>query len=82
MLNTGTVVGVSANIHGTGFPNKFVPSFIWGGTETYEEYDFEKACETIARVMERRLIPFDKVEKDILRTIFELSLPYRQPVLT
>ncbi|MDD2822415.1 MAG: GlmU family protein, partial [Flavobacterium sp.] len=30
MFNTGTVVGVSANIFGSGFPRNFVPSFSWG----------------------------------------------------
>lgn len=29
MFNTGTVVGVSANIFGSGFPRNFVPSFSW-----------------------------------------------------
>ena len=82
MLNTGTVVGVSANIHGTGFPSKFVPSFIWGGTEISYEYDFEKACETIAKVLERREIVFDQVERAILQRVFELSLNYRQPLLS
>ena len=31
MFNTGTVIGVSANIFGSGFPRNFVPSFSWGG---------------------------------------------------
>ena len=82
MLNTGTVIGVCANIHGTGFPAKFVPSFVWGGTDIANEYDFEKACETMRMVMHRRDINFDSTEKEILRNVFELSLPYRQPVLT
>jgi len=82
MLNTGTVIGVCTNIHGTGFPAKFVPSFIWGGTDIANEYDFEKACETMSRVMQRRDIALDSIEKEILRHVFEVSLPYRQPVLT
>lgn len=82
MLNTGTVVGVSANIHGTGFPSKFVPSFIWGGTENSNEYNFEKACETMAKVMERKEIAFDQVEREILQKVFDLSLDYRQPLLS
>lgn len=82
MLNTGTVVGVSANIHGNGFPPKFVPSFIWGGTEISNEYNFEKACETTAKVMERRDIPFDQVEREILQRVFDLSSPFRQPLVS
>ena len=31
MFNTGTVVGVGANIFGSGFPRNFIPSFSWGG---------------------------------------------------
>ena len=33
MFNTGTVVGVSSNIFGSSFPDKFVPSFSWGAAE-------------------------------------------------
>jgi UDP-N-acetylglucosamine diphosphorylase/glucosamine-1-phosphate N-acetyltransferase len=79
MLNTGTVVGVCANIHGTGFPKKFVPSFVWGGTDNTVEYDFEKACETIARVKGRRSLQLEKEDKSILKSIFDQSIEYRQP---
>jgi UDP-N-acetylglucosamine diphosphorylase/glucosamine-1-phosphate N-acetyltransferase len=82
MLNTGSVIGICTNIHGTGFPPKFVPSFIWGGIDYHIEYDFEKACETAARVMERRSINFDDTERALLEYIFKESLPYRQKVLT
>ena len=82
MINTGTVIGVCSNIHGTGFPQKFVPSFIWGGTNYNHEYDFEKACETAARVMERRSINFDETERGILEKVFRVSSGYRQKALT
>ena len=36
MFNTGTVVGVSSNVFGAGFPRNFVPSFAWGGAAGYE----------------------------------------------
>lgn len=81
MINTGTVVGVCSSIHGTGFPGKFVPSFIWGGINSSKEYDFNKACETIARVMERRSINFDQTDRGILEKVFQLTAKYRQPVL-
>lgn len=54
MFNTGTVVGVSANIFGSGFPPKFVPSFAWGGGSEWSTYRFDKAAETMRRVMARR----------------------------
>ena len=42
MFNTGTVVGVSCNVFGTGFPPKYIPSFIWGGGENTTTYKLEK----------------------------------------
>jgi UDP-N-acetylglucosamine diphosphorylase/glucosamine-1-phosphate N-acetyltransferase len=54
MFNTGTVIGVSCNIYGGGFPNKYIPSFSWGGSDGFTEYRFEKAMETANRMMGRR----------------------------
>ncbi len=82
MFNTGTVVGVCANIHGAGFPAKFIPSFVWGGTETTTEYNFKKACGTAAKVMERRSEPLEEVERSILENIFQQTAEYRLPALT
>lgn len=73
MFNTGTVVGVSANIFGAGFPDKFVPSFSWGACESTEIYQFDKAMETAARMMERRGKTLDDHEKKMLRHIFDLT---------
>lgn len=71
MFNTGTVVGVSSNIFGGGFPSKHVPSFQWGGAGGFEIYHFEKAIETAARVLGRRNITLQEIEKGILKNIFE-----------
>lgn len=71
MFNTGTVVGVSSNVFGGGFPRTFIPSFMRGGSQGMEEYRLQKACETAERVMARRHKPFDEVEYAILSTIFE-----------
>jgi len=71
MFNTGTVVGVSANIFGAGYLRRFVPSFQWGGTSGFVTYQFEKAIETALRAMSRRNIVFDEVEKEILKNIFD-----------
>ena len=81
MFNTGTVVGVCANIHGTGFPSKFVPSFIWGGTGISTVYDFEKACDTIDKVTSRRDLKFDEMEKRLLKNVFDQSSVYRESKL-
>lgn len=71
MFNTGTVVGVSANIFGAGFPRTFIPSFSWGGAAGLETYQLRKALEVAAKVMERRSIPFDEVEQEMMSDIFE-----------
>ncbi len=78
MFNTGTVVGVSANIFGSGFPRNFVPSFSWGGASGFTTYTFEKAMATTKLVMERRGIELDETERDILKHIFEETASYRQ----
>lgn len=73
MFNTGTVVGVSANVFGDGFPRNFIPSFAWGGANGFTTYQVKKAFETAERVMERRKIKLDADEKEILTKVFELS---------
>ena len=77
MFNTGTVVGVSANIFGSGFPRNFVPSFSWGGASGFTEYKTDKVFEVATVVMERRKMVFDDVEKRILEHVFEITKPYR-----
>jgi UDP-N-acetylglucosamine diphosphorylase/glucosamine-1-phosphate N-acetyltransferase len=78
MFNTGTVVGLSANIYGGNFPPKFVPSFSWGGAEGFTTYKLDKACETAERVFERRHKKFDKVEKEILAHVFSAEAKNRK----
>ncbi len=77
MFNTGTVVGVSANIFGTGFPPKFVPSFAWGGSDGFITYRLEDALEVAQRVYERRGLNFDQTEREILRNLFDNTTKYR-----
>jgi UDP-N-acetylglucosamine diphosphorylase/glucosamine-1-phosphate N-acetyltransferase len=78
MFNTGTVVGVSANIYGGGFPPKFIPSFAWGGAEGFQVYEFDKALETAERVMARRNMPLTDIDKQILWQVFEDSNSLRK----
>ncbi|OOG68902.1 GlmU family protein [Flavobacterium sp. A45] len=78
MFNTGTVVGVSANIFGSGFPRNFVPSFSWGGAAGFATYVTKKAFETARLVMSRRNIEFDEKEAAILEHIFEESKKWRK----
>lgn len=78
MFNTGTVVGVSANIFGSGFPRNFVPSFSWGGAAGFTTYVTKKAFETAKLVMSRRNIEFDEIESSILEHIFEETKKWRK----
>ncbi|HRL70927.1 MAG TPA: GlmU family protein [Flavobacterium sp.] len=78
MFNTGTVVGVSANIFGAGFPRNFIPSFSWGGASGFSTYITKKAFETARLVMSRRGLEFDEREAAILEHVFEESKKWRK----
>jgi hypothetical protein len=71
MFNTGTVVGVGANIFGAGFPDKFIPSFSWGGAQGLETFRIDKALEVAERAMARRKTPLTEEDKNILAFIFK-----------
>ncbi|MGB0428245.1 MAG: glucose-1-phosphate thymidylyltransferase, partial [Flavobacteriales bacterium] len=71
-------IGVSANIFGAGFPRNFVPSFSWGGASGYSEYKLNKVFEVAEKVMERRGLELNTVEKEILETVFERSKVFRK----
>ena len=78
MFNTGTVVGVSANIFGSGFPRNFVPSFSWGGASGFTTYITKKAFETARIAMSRRHVEFDETEAAILEHVFEETRKWRK----
>lgn len=78
MFNTGTVVGVSANIFGSGFPRNFVPSFSWGGASGFVTYLTKKAFEVAKIVMDRRHVEFTEQDKAILEYVFEESKKWRK----
>lgn len=78
MFNTGTVVGVSANIFGSGFPRNFVPSFSWGGASGFTTYITKKAFETARIAMSRRKVEFTEEDAKIMEYIFEVSEKYRK----
>ena len=78
MFNTGTVVGVCANIFGSGFPRNFVPSFSWGGSQGFTTYLTSKAFEVAKIVMSRRNIEFTEQDEYILTTIFNQTEDFRK----
>jgi len=78
MFNTGTVVGVSTNIFGSGFPRNFVPSFSWGGASGFTTYMTSKAFQTAKIVMARRQVDFTEEDAKILEHVFEETKKYRK----
>jgi UDP-N-acetylglucosamine diphosphorylase/glucosamine-1-phosphate N-acetyltransferase len=77
MFNTGTVVGVSANIYGSNFPRNFIPSFSWGGAAGFTTFQMNKVNEVAEVVMSRRGILYTEKERKILENVFELTQKYR-----
>jgi len=78
MFNTGTVVGVSTNIFGSGFPRNFVPSFSWGGASGFSTYITAKAFQTAKIVMARRNVEFTEQDAAVLSYVFEETKKYRK----
>lgn len=78
MFNTGTVVGVNANIFGTGYPRNFIPSFSWGGSAGFTTYKTEKAFEVAEKVYARRNMEFPEEDRVILEQVFEETKRWRR----
>ena len=68
-LNSGTTVGVFANLFSAGFPSKYIPNFAWGASA--EKYRLDEAFAVAERVMARRGIAFDQKEQHILQWLFD-----------
>lgn len=77
MFNTGTVVGVSSNIFGSGYPRTFIPSYSWGGAKGYTTYSLKKSLDIAEIVMQRRSIALTEYDKLILEHVFHNSSQYR-----
>ncbi len=77
MFNTGTIVGVSANIYGSNFPRNFIPSFSWGGAAGFTTYKMDKVNEVATVVMKRKHIEYTNQEEQILAHVFEITEKYR-----
>ncbi|MBN8621711.1 MAG: GlmU family protein [Flavobacteriales bacterium] len=69
-FNTGTVVGVAANIFKSGFPPNLIENFSWGGMKGDEKFKLEKAYEVAEKAMARRKVPFTEVDRNILKYIY------------
>ena len=69
MFNTGTVVGVSCNLYGSGFPPRHVPSFAWGGSDGLVPYRPGKALRVAEAVMARRERALTDADRTMLESI-------------
>ena len=69
-INTGTVVGVSCNVFGTGLTPKYVPNFSWG-SDGVTRYGFEKALSDIENWKKLKGQTLSDDEKSVLKYIFE-----------
>ncbi|NNC94883.1 MAG: glucose-1-phosphate thymidylyltransferase [Chitinophagales bacterium] len=78
MFNTGTVIGVAANIFGGDFPPKFIPSFSWGSADGFKEFRLKEALKLAETVMARRSIKFDTTDKKIMKELFNSTKRYRK----
>jgi hypothetical protein len=75
MFNTGTVLGFSCNIFGSGFPRNVIPSFRWGGATGLISYKLGAAKETAKAMMARRKIEFDVLQETMFQRIFDAEQP-------
>lgn len=78
MFNTGTVVGVSCNIFGHGYPRNFIPSFSWGGAAGLSTFALEKAYEASNAMLARRSLQLSDDDKLILKHAWENDKSWRK----
>jgi UDP-N-acetylglucosamine diphosphorylase / glucose-1-phosphate thymidylyltransferase / UDP-N-acetylgalactosamine diphosphorylase / glucosamine-1-phosphate N-acetyltransferase / galactosamine-1-phosphate N-acetyltransferase len=81
MFNTGTVIGVSCNVFGSGFPARYLPSFSWGeAARGFTEYRLDKALEVSEAMMQRRGVPLTEEDRILLETVFEMTAAEREAI--
>lgn len=77
MFNTATVVGVGCNIHGSGFPRTFIPSFSEGGAAGFNDVQLTKFYDIAERVMARRHKELTDVDRQIFEEIYNIADTYK-----
>lgn len=78
MFNTGTVVGVSSNVFGSGFQRNFIPSFRWGGVSGFQTFLPSKAATIAREVYKRRNLEFSEIDEQLLQDVFNRTHEYRK----
>jgi UDP-N-acetylglucosamine diphosphorylase / glucose-1-phosphate thymidylyltransferase / UDP-N-acetylgalactosamine diphosphorylase / glucosamine-1-phosphate N-acetyltransferase / galactosamine-1-phosphate N-acetyltransferase len=71
MFNTGTIVGVGANVYGAGFPTRMIRSFSWGGARGFRNVPFERTLQAARIAAERRGQTIGKEEESLLRDHYQ-----------
>ncbi|MFT4023537.1 MAG: putative sugar nucleotidyl transferase [Flavihumibacter sp.] len=69
-FNTGTVVGVSCNVFGSGLLPKYIPGFSWG-TDGLRKYEFDKALRDIRNWKQLKNAELLPREENILKYIYD-----------
>ena len=69
-INTGSYIGVSANIFGNGLLPKNIPNFTWGVTPGYQ---FEKVIEDIQNWKKLKGLSITKEEQEILAHLHKMN---------
>ncbi|MFA6431081.1 MAG: hypothetical protein WCV91_01670 [Candidatus Margulisiibacteriota bacterium] len=70
LINTGSVIGVGANVWGGGVTPKFVPNFAWGDVGKVE---IEKFIGTVKTTMQRRGKILTEKEEQIVRELYKTA---------
>jgi UDP-N-acetylglucosamine diphosphorylase / glucose-1-phosphate thymidylyltransferase / UDP-N-acetylgalactosamine diphosphorylase / glucosamine-1-phosphate N-acetyltransferase / galactosamine-1-phosphate N-acetyltransferase len=69
-INTGTLIGVSCNVFGSGLTPKYIPSFSWG-SDGVERYQFDKALSDISNWKQLKHQQVSENERKILKHVFD-----------
>ena len=69
-INTGSYIGVSANIFGNGLLPKHIPNFTWG---VIPGYQLEKAIEDIHNWKKMKGFSISEAEKQVLKQLYQLN---------
>lgn len=77
MFNTATVLGVGVNIHGSGFPRNFVPSFSEGSTAGFTDVSMTKFFEIARRMMARRHVELTEAHERMFYAIREAAEAFK-----
>jgi UDP-N-acetylglucosamine diphosphorylase/glucosamine-1-phosphate N-acetyltransferase len=78
MFTTGTVIGISTNIFGSGFMRNFIASFAWGGASGFSTYDLKRAIAVARESYGRRGVEWTPADEAIFSHVFETTFDYRK----